>query len=381
MCPTPIGRVHSRVASLIPGALFATLISLFTGNADWIVLIGVFVLLGVALDSAFYPVVIRYQPPWMTFVLAVFEFGLLLVLANILQLDLAIWSAVVLYWIVWALATTTRIVVFPIVSVTYLESAAEFRRIQWSIPASQASVPILAAPGGPGGGAGLFEEASAPGASAISQPLSKQPSPSGIHQSPVAAAAAADGGGGSALRLVQAAPNPGQELVVRDQLTIGREGCDVSLDDALVSRRHASLSRAADGLTITDLDSSNGTYVDGKQIVRPQRLSAGDEVRVGDTTWRVEAAAGAASLDSPRGVQAGQVTSLRGSISSPKPSDPMPSAIQRFPGFAPGQATPEFSAPAPGRRTSAARRLEATVVAYGVTGVTGIAVIAFLAAR
>ncbi|MCB0866813.1 MAG: FHA domain-containing protein, partial [Solirubrobacterales bacterium] len=321
--------------------------------------------------------------PWMTFVLAVFEFGLLLVLASVLQLDLMIWAAAIFYWVVWILAVVTRIVVFPIASITYLESAAEFRRTQWSIPATQASVPILAAADapGPGRGAGIFEQGGGGGggASAIQQPISKQPSPSGIHASPFAAGGGVGVGSGTALMLVETAPEAGRELVVRDTLTIGRDGCDVNLADPLISRRHAEVESGGGTLRISDLGSSNGTFVNGRPIGADHDLAEGDEVQIGDTTWSVHA--GRAS-DAPAGVGGGNLTRIRGSIPSPS-ADPMPSAIQRFPGFAPGAAVapPAFSQPEPRRGASAARRVEATYVAYGITGATAIAVIAFLAAR
>ena len=106
-------------------------------------------------------------------------------------------------------------------------------------------------------------------------------------------------------------------------------------------------------------------------------LAAGDEVRVGGTIWSVEPDGG----DAPAGVAAGSVTQVRGSIASPS-ADPMPSAIQRFPGFVANPGPPAFQAEErTGRRVSAARRLEATVVAFATVAGTAIAVIAFLAAR
>jgi hypothetical protein len=177
MCPTPIGRIHSRVAALTLPALLATLISLATGNAGWIVLIGVYLLLGVSLDAGVYSWLLRYQPPWMTGVLALTEYGLLLVLASILELPLTVGDASLLYWVSWLLATATRIVLFPIFSLTYLESSAEFRRIEWSIPPAQASVPIVASAAEAASGPGELVRA-ASGVRAA--PLEPKPSPSGV---------------------------------------------------------------------------------------------------------------------------------------------------------------------------------------------------------
>ncbi len=178
MCPTPIGRIETRVATLLGPALLAAALSLATGRPDWIVLIGVYLLLGVALDAGLYSWLLKYQPPWMTGVLALGEFGLLYVLANVLRLGLSPAEAIGLYWISWALATATRIAVLPIVSLTYIESAGEFRRTEWSVPPSQASLPVLASAAEAQAGPGALVQA----ASGVhARPLERKPSPSGIH--------------------------------------------------------------------------------------------------------------------------------------------------------------------------------------------------------
>ena len=66
MCPTVLGRVQTRLAILAGPALLGALLSLVSGNEGFVVLIGVYLLLGVALDTGFYPFVIRWQPPWLT---------------------------------------------------------------------------------------------------------------------------------------------------------------------------------------------------------------------------------------------------------------------------------------------------------------------------
>src|SRR5215211_1636656 len=108
MCPTPIGRIHTRVATIVLPALLGVIVSLITGTAAWIVLIGLYLLQGVALDACVYSWLLRYQPPWMTGVLALAELGLLLVLANAVELGISIPGAIVFYWGAWLLAIATK---------------------------------------------------------------------------------------------------------------------------------------------------------------------------------------------------------------------------------------------------------------------------------
>jgi hypothetical protein len=166
------------VATIVLPALLGLVVSLVTGRPDWIVLIGVYLLLGVALDSCVYSWLITYQPPWMTFVLALGEFGLIYVLANVLKLDLSPIEAIALYWASWILAIWTKVVLLPIVSLTYLESAFEFRRTEWSVPPAQAPMPVLASTAEAEAGPGPVVR-SASGLHAV--PLERQPPPSGVH--------------------------------------------------------------------------------------------------------------------------------------------------------------------------------------------------------
>src|SRR6266508_2641608 len=146
MCPTTLGRIETRVATITLPAIFATILSLVQWRPSWIALIGLYLLLGVALDVLVYSWLLRYQPPWMTFVLAVAEFGLLYVLVVVLDdIDLSLTETIAVYWVSWILAIWTKIVALPILSLTYLESSAEFRRPEWSIPPAREVLPIIAA--------------------------------------------------------------------------------------------------------------------------------------------------------------------------------------------------------------------------------------------
>jgi hypothetical protein len=186
MCPTPTGRIHTRTATIFLPALFGLIVSLVTGHFDWLVLIGIYYVQGIFLDTCVYSWLFRFQPPWMTFVLAIAELGILLVFAGLLNdangglTHVSVGEAVIFYWIAWILAIPiTKVVILPIVSLTYLESAGEIRRIDWSIPEANLPLPVLAssaeAKRGPGP---IVREASGVHA----KPLPNLPSPSGVHR-------------------------------------------------------------------------------------------------------------------------------------------------------------------------------------------------------
>src|ERR1700759_2074437 len=142
MCPTSLGRVQTRWAIIIFPAIVAAIISAVTGNAGWIVLIGVYYVLGVALDTGFYPFIIRWQPPWLTFVLAVGEFVLVYILAHVLKVGLTNLEAVLLYWGAWVIAIWTKVVVLPLISLSWIEDAGEFRATSWSVAREYLRLPV-----------------------------------------------------------------------------------------------------------------------------------------------------------------------------------------------------------------------------------------------
>jgi pSer/pThr/pTyr-binding forkhead associated (FHA) protein len=70
--------------------------------------------------------------------------------------------------------------------------------------------------------------------------------------------------------------------LVNDVTTVGRdEAADLLLDDVSVSRRHAVFTRTASGrITLRDLNSLNGTYVNGVRV-EEVGLHSADEVQIG----------------------------------------------------------------------------------------------------
>ena len=61
----------------------------------------------------------------------------------------------------------------------------------------------------------------------------------------------------------------------------------LQLADPEVSRNHAEVSPEGDALSIRDLGSANGTFVNGARISAPTRLKSGDSIRVGNTQFQV----------------------------------------------------------------------------------------------
>jgi FHA domain-containing protein len=81
----------------------------------------------------------------------------------------------------------------------------------------------------------------------------------------------------------------GEEILVDSlPVALGRGGQnDVPLDgDDFTSARHARFESRRDGVWVEDLGSTNGTFVNGRQITRPLQLEVDDTVRIGDTELR-----------------------------------------------------------------------------------------------
>ncbi len=85
----------------------------------------------------------------------------------------------------------------------------------------------------------------------------------------------------------------GKTLEVDDELLIGRAADDDAGrldDDSELSRRHARIVRDDDGaLSIEDLGSMNGTFVNGERVSRRRALKAGDSIKVGGTILELTA--------------------------------------------------------------------------------------------
>jgi len=69
----------------------------------------------------------------------------------------------------------------------------------------------------------------------------------------------------------------------------GRDAeCALVIDGTTVSRRHARITVAAGAATIEDLDSTNGTHVNGTRISAPTRIVPGSDFALGSEVLRVQ---------------------------------------------------------------------------------------------
>lgn len=82
--------------------------------------------------------------------------------------------------------------------------------------------------------------------------------------------------------------------------TLGRaEDCTLSVASASLSRQHARLEIAGARVTVADLGSKNGTYVNEERVERSQALQAGDRLRLGEVTLRLVLAEAPAGTRAP----------------------------------------------------------------------------------
>src|SRR5579883_1793831 len=119
------------------------------------------------------------------------------------------------------------------------------------------------------------------------------------------------------------------------QFAVGRNAsCQLSLDDPLVSRRHALLTVTQDGVSIEDLQSRNGVIVNGRKIGGRVQLAAGDRILIG-----------AQELTLLQGRDAGRETQTAGVGKRTLPK--MPVQPDRGSGFPVDSAQPSSDEPEP----------------------------------
>jgi FHA domain len=82
---------------------------------------------------------------------------------------------------------------------------------------------------------------------------------------------------------------PGTTFDVGSGATLGRSnGADINVDDPFASSAHARIFGRGDYMYVEDMGSTNGTYLNGRQIRAAERLKVADTIRIGDTEYRYQ---------------------------------------------------------------------------------------------
>jgi hypothetical protein len=160
-------------------------------------------------------------------------------------------------------------------------------------------------------------------------------------------------------------PNTGREFDLSGATVVGRDqSAGLVIDDAEASRRHASLSVEGTTVTVEDLGSTNGTFVNGARISGSKELANGDKVRIGTTVFelRVPQAEPAEEPISDQATRMGtalpdldelQATAPRQVPDFAKEPEPPAAAPPEPPAAAPEPPSPEPVAPEPVQPTAA----------------------------
>jgi pilus assembly protein CpaF len=134
-----------------------------------------------------------------------------------------------------------------------------------------------------------------------------------------------------------------RETFEKSEISVGRvQGNDLMLPKGNVSKHHARLLSRDGRFIVTDLKSTNGTYVNGRKTSQATIVREGDKIYIGDFVLRVETAAGAGASDG---------ASRAGAPAPAESASPTPALVPQTAGQATAAvaASPQPSMPPVGR--------------------------------
>ncbi len=130
-------------------------------------------------------------------------------------------------------------------------------------------------------------------------------------------------------------------LKMEKQVVIGRHSeLDMVLVEDMVSRKHAKITLTAGKVTIEDLGSTNGTFVNGEKITKPSKLKEGDRILIGtsilklvetgESVAQLDGKAAQQKLEEAAAVQAAKQSSKGSSMTGKIEEVPLPDLLQLF---------------------------------------------------
>lgn len=182
-------------------------------------------------------------------------------------------------------------------------------------------------------------------------------------------------------------PVAGKRFEIGGRLVIGREG-EIRLPEPQVSRHHAAVQPVPAGIEVTDLDSLNGTWVDGRRVTGSVTVSAGGRLSVGSTTFSVEVplrgpAPGPEAARAPAAADLTRVSPPQAAPTPAAPPAPAPPAPPAEPAAAPAAHpfAPAGARARPSRSGAATRLWLPAVLSFAVIAATAVALVAYFALR
>jgi len=114
--------------------------------------------------------------------------------------------------------------------------------------------------------------------------------------------------------IIKQGPGTGNEYTIEQAVILGRlDTNDIPVHDAKASREHAKIYRQGEQFAIVDLNSSNGTFVNGEKITK-RILKPGDLISIGTVQMAFEEP----EADKPKPVSAAQRKSLEDAFDAAK---------------------------------------------------------------
>ena len=82
---------------------------------------------------------------------------------------------------------------------------------------------------------------------------------------------------------------PGSSWDIGTGATMGRsDGAEIRVEDPFASSAHARIFSRGDFMYVEDMGSTNGTYLNGRQLRSAERLKMADVIRIGDSEYRYQ---------------------------------------------------------------------------------------------
>jgi len=79
------------------------------------------------------------------------------------------------------------------------------------------------------------------------------------------------------------------DIAVQGTLYVGRDsGCQIYIPNQRISRKHAKISVTSTNILLEDLNSTNGTFVNGQRVDRPTAIKLGDQLKFNELEYRIE---------------------------------------------------------------------------------------------